>query len=146
MNYKRKEEKIIDYLLKGGKNIVTDEMSINDILFEFEQDKWMIGEIKCREHNHNRYPDWILEKDKKDSLFKLAEKYDDKLVLYFNYFTDDTLVVWDLQEVFKKEKKLEKRWMNKHSDPSFKHYNEKVLKDVYMLTLQQCYTTQKIKL
>lgn len=57
-----------------------------------------ICEMKVRRETSTKYSTWIIEKKKFDQLKEIQKKYNLK-PLYFNYYTDEVMRIWDLSEV-----------------------------------------------
>jgi len=143
--YEKLEHKIIRKLFKD-KAKFTPQMAVNDLFVETES-TIIIGEVKTRTYNHNRF-DWFIEKDKLVSLLKLKQTLNKKVkILYINYFNDDYIIVWDLINVFKNYPvNAGSRLLPKHSTEGFSRYKETVLKEVYYLKNEYAIYMKKIKL
>jgi hypothetical protein len=74
---------------------------------------YFVVEIKDRDCKIDTYPDFLLEKKKYDNL-KLT--FPDKKILYFNTFSDDNILMWDITEIKNKVhiKYFYKSTMEKH--------------------------------
>lgn len=74
------------------------------------KDKKYIVEIKSRNMNHDKYKEWFLEVSKRLAMLKIvnANGYDG--AYYFNYFTDDIALLWNIQDV--EGYTIKELWMN----------------------------------
>ncbi len=75
----------------------TEHYDCYDVLFVSGGTEW-IGEIKKRECNSNKYPNYILEKKKVDSI---KSTFPSKKIMYINFF-DDTTLMWDITNINQK--------------------------------------------
>lgn len=96
-----------------------------DVSLELNGEK-MLVEIKMRKNDSNYYDEWILENKKYLDVTNLANKYNFKPV-YCNIFTDDKMIMWDMEII--KNKEITNKYMNKQTMGD----DEKKDKQIYML-------------
>jgi len=100
----------------------TKQSDCYDVLFVSGGTEWL-GEIKKRECNSNKYPDYILEKKKVDTI-KL--NFPSKKIMYINFF-DDTTLLWDITNI---NQKVHTKYLPKTTSGK----NTKIKKEYYLLS------------
>jgi len=144
---KVKEQHILTRLFRTKECLTKNKFDPIDLYIEYK-DKIIIGEYKDRDFSHKTF-DWILEKKKYESIInKQLPINNTKPVkyLYINTFTDGYILIWDLQQIFKKHiKESDWKWelLNETTVGRFKNSGKKVWKQVYLL--DQEWSTFKIK-
>ena len=141
-NYEINERKLADELFKLIPTIESVEYTQGricyDCLIKMKNQKTVLGEIKVRNIEINKYPDYILEVSKLISLINKYKKLGSDRIYYINFFSNKIegikdFIVFDLtarMKVWKENKpKIYKKYMNKVTYIS----NEKVCKEVIML-------------
>ena len=107
-NFQKSEEKgrlIFRAFVKSNfKNISQYKESTNpyakwDVAYE-QDGVYHIVEIKYRNYPSNKFITWVLEEDKLNSLQEIKKGYyasaKTVVIEYVNMFTDDTILIWDL--------------------------------------------------
>jgi hypothetical protein len=99
-----------------------------DLSFKIDNQLY-IAEVKCRDYKSSDFADWVLENYKHDNLIEIAEQLN-AIPLYFNFFTDRVLSVWNINDCTSIEPTREK--FNKQTAGS---NNNKIRKWVRMITI-----------
>lgn len=122
---------IRDYYFTNGKIAF-------DTIITLENETKILGEVKVRQFEANKYPDYILEVSKLISLIKRHKEKGTDLIYYFNFFDGKKpeikeWIIFNLTPRIMNWKvnkpKIEKRWMNEATFVS----NHKIQKEVIML-------------
>jgi hypothetical protein len=143
VNYDEKGKDIVEEWCKRQTNCITikrskkDSKAVWDILIQLNGEK-LLTEIKMRNKHHQQYPDWYLQEDKYNKIMDLSTKYNYKPV-YCNLFTDDQMLMWDMNIV--KNKITQQQLMNKTKMGD----NIKINKEVYGLKNNEAFLITNIK-
>lgn len=114
-----------------------------DFLITTVENKKIIGDIKVRKCLFKKYPDYILQVDKLESLKKQAVKLKQDRIIYVNFFDADIVtnvdfIVFNLSARIERWKKhppkIKKMMMN---NETWKSTEYKVLKDVILLQFDE---------
>jgi len=141
--YEKKERYLASILFNNMKGIKEYSFTEGHICYDFivttETDKIIIGEIKVRNNNIDKYPDYILQVDKLHNLIKRAEKYNYDIIYYINFFktkekSQKDFIIFNLSERikiwYKTKPKIHSMLMNAET---FRSNKIKVYKDVILL-------------
>lgn len=144
LNDYEKEERFLSSLLFSGKDYIesisfTEGRVCYDLLITLKNTKQLIGEVKVRSFAINKYNEYILEKQKVNSLFKEYKLHNYEKILYINFFKNSNknirdCIVFNLSERIKiwqhQPPNIINMWMN---EATFKSNTKKVQKEVIML-------------